>query len=54
MEIGRRGFIAAVLGFLVDRILPRPVVEGMQCCRYPGPVRELDEEEVRKVGPWAG
>lgn len=54
MEIGRRGFIGAILGFLVDRILPRPVVEAIHVHRYPGPVRELDEEEVRKIGPWAG
>jgi hypothetical protein len=54
MEIGRRGFIGAILGFLVDRILPRPVVEVIAACRYPGPVRDLDEEEVRKIGPWSG
>jgi hypothetical protein len=54
MEVGRRGFIGAVLGFLVERILPRHLVEVIALCRYPGPLREIDEAEVRRVGPWAG
>jgi hypothetical protein len=64
MELKRRQFMKLLLGAaavlavagwgLIRRASPRRVIQAWRVRRYPGPVRALDEAQVRQPGPWAG
>lgn len=64
MEVGRRTFVGLLIGAgvalatpalsLLERLLPARYTEAVRSRRYPGPVRDLDDREIRRPGRWAG
>lgn len=64
MELRRRPFIrllvglgvawAAGLGGRPGRLVPDGCAEAARAARYPGPLKALSEEEMRKPGRWGG
>ena len=56
MVMMRRGFLRLAIGALLAapvRWVARCTV-AVRARRYPGPVRPLDEANVRRPGKWAG
>ncbi len=65
MELNRRHFVERVFAAaaaavvlptdaLASRLLPRRYTEALRSRLYPGPLKRLRHEEVRKQGKWAG
>jgi len=54
MEITRRIFLGAAAVFLAPAFAARRCVEAVRGLVYPGPVRPLNDEQVKRPGKWAG